>query len=94
MEQPSQQGFQIGDWLVSTDASGNLNFTNKGSTGQLLVNGSQVVTAGNVIQLANDQGVLNGTTKQDGPGSGWNAVAYWQNAPADGDSDLNITIIS
>ncbi|MET1110068.1 MAG: hypothetical protein ABWX67_00930 [Allosphingosinicella sp.] len=96
MEETSEQnGFQIGDWLIGTDSNGNLNFTNKGSSGQLMVNGSQVVTAGNVIYLSNDQGFLNGTQKMGGPGNGWNAAAYWQgDNPPDGDSNLNITIVS
>lgn len=90
-----QDGFQIGDWVISADADGNLNFTNKGSTGHLMINGSQAVTAGNVIYLSNSYGFLNGTTKQGGPGAGWNAVAYWQDDnPPDGDSNLNITIVS
>jgi hypothetical protein len=60
-----------------------------------MINGSQAVTAANVIQLSNDQGFLNGTRKVGGPGNGWNAAAYWQDYnPPDGDSNLNITIVT
>lgn len=88
-------GIQIGDWLLGTDANGNLTLTNDGGAGRVLINGSQAVSAGNVIYLSNSYGFLNGTTKQGGPGSGWNAGAYWQgNNPPDGDSNLSITIVS
>jgi len=94
-DKSESNSMQIGDWLIGTDAEGNLNFTNKGSTGQLMINGGQAVTAGNVIYLSNDQGFLNGTTKVGGPGNGWNAAAYWQgDNPPDGDSNLSITIVS
>lgn len=86
---------KIGSWSIGVDSSGNLVCTNSGATGRLLVGGNQVVTDGNVIYLNNGYGFLNGTTQQGGPGSGWNAGAYWQGAnPPDGDSNLNIMIVS
>ncbi|MET1110069.1 MAG: hypothetical protein ABWX67_00935 [Allosphingosinicella sp.] len=65
------------------------------ATGIITTNGAQVISAANVIYLSNDQGFLNGTQKVGGPGNGWNAAAYWQgDNPPDGDSNLNITIVS
>lgn len=63
--------------------------------GIITTNGARVISTANVIWLGNSYGFLNGTTKQGGPGDGWEAVAYWQgDNPPDGDSNLSITIVS
>ena len=98
--------FKLGAWTLSIDGSGNLIFAHPDGGGFILgsksgmnlasgpmqVNSQQVITDRTTVWITNDQGVLNGSGKLgSGAGiDGYSAGTFWQNAPPDGDSTLQI----
>jgi len=92
----SDTEISVGSWKIYEDASGNLVIENGGSKltidnapGQVTVNEKWVLCDGDPININNDQGTLDGTTHEEGPGKGWQAATYWSD---DQDGDCNLEI--